>query len=116
MANLTAAIAAGGELGVLVQAVKDRERERAETQRELTRLDALRSSVATLSGARLRRDVAKHLEDWQGLLARRPLAGRQILRKLFVTRLAFGPAGAGRWRSRGRRASTGSSPASSRRL
>ncbi len=73
-----------------MQAVKDRERERARLQRALADLDAL-AAVADLDAATLRRRLEAALADWRGLLGRHPQQARQILTKVLAGRLVFTP-------------------------
>jgi site-specific DNA recombinase len=91
LANLSAAVAAGGgDTVTLVQAIKDRERQGAHLQRAVADLDAL-VAVAALDAADLRRRLTPKLADWQGLLARHPQQARQIVAKLLDGRLTFTP-------------------------
>ena len=91
LANLTAAVAAGGgETATLVQAVKDRERERARLHRALADLKTL-ERLAALDVADLQRRLERKLADWRGLLGRHPQQARQILAKVLAGRLVFTP-------------------------
>jgi site-specific DNA recombinase len=90
LTNLTQAIALGGELGALVAKVKERERQRASLQAELTALENLRSAGA-VDAEQLSADVSERLTDWHGALRREPPVARQILRKVLNGRLVFDP-------------------------
>ncbi len=91
LANLTAAVAAGGsETATLVQAVKDRERERARLTRAWGDLETL-ERLTTLEPAALERRLSEKLTDWRGLLGRHPQQARQILTKVLAGRLTFTP-------------------------
>ena len=74
LANLTSAVAAGGELPVLL----------AEIQKRQTRL----IEVTRLSGSagpdtrELRESFGKRLRDWKALLRGRPIQGQQVLKVL----------------------------------
>jgi site-specific DNA recombinase len=87
IANLTGALATGGDLPSIVDALRQREARRAELQ---TAVNA-HGKLATLTGPAVQRllaDVSKHFADWRGLLRREPVQARQVLRKLLVDRLA----------------------------
>jgi hypothetical protein len=86
LARLTTAIAGGGQLDVLVQAVQDREQQRIAIRAEL---EALKRPV--LDPARLKADLRARLEDWRGLLTRHIPQARQIMRKLLTSVIVFTP-------------------------
>ncbi len=90
LARLAQAIATGGDLPVLLAAVKEREQRRAELERQLAMLEGC-DRVVELDEARLERDLRGRLTDWQGLLHRQLPVARQMLRKLMVGRLVFTP-------------------------
>jgi Recombinase zinc beta ribbon domain len=79
--RLSHAIAKGGTLSGLLEALQQREERRDEL---LRRLDAARNpQVPTqLAAGEIRRRVENALADWGGLLNRRVSNGRHILRKL----------------------------------
>jgi hypothetical protein len=87
--RLTQAIIAGGSLASLVTALKDRERQRADTLARLEHLDGL--SRAPERGDGIRDKLRARLTDWQGMLSRQPEIARQILRRLLVGRLVLTP-------------------------
>ena len=59
--------------------------------RQLTGLALASEPVSRLELESKRREAIARLNDWQGLLERQPIQGRQILRKLFPDRLVFDP-------------------------
>ena len=87
--NLQAAIAEGGELRTLVDALKEREQRREQLRRELRGLDALPAMQKVAQGLKL--DVLRHLDEWRGLLGGEVATGRQLLRKVLDGRLVFTP-------------------------
>ena len=89
LTRLTGAIATGGELPALLDAVQDRERRREALRRELELLGA--SEPVVLDRAALRKNLESRLGDWRGLLRRHTEQGQQILRRLLVGRLTFTP-------------------------
>ena len=89
LVRLTGAIATGGELPALLEAVQDRERSRETLRRELEALGA--SEPVVLDRGTLRKNLESRLGDWRGLLRRHTEQGQQILRRLLVGRLVFTP-------------------------
>ncbi|MFQ5803603.1 MAG: recombinase family protein [Candidatus Methylomirabilales bacterium] len=90
LTRLAAAVAAGGNLPALLEAMKERERQRARIEQELTALDQL-AQVGRLDLTRLERTLRAKLGDWRGLLWRHVAEARQVLRKLLAGRLVFTP-------------------------
>jgi hypothetical protein len=86
---VTEAIATGGPLAALVDALKARERQRADTLARLEHLDGL--SRAPEWGNGIRDKLRARLVEWHGFLSRQPEIARQILRKLLVGRLVLTP-------------------------
>ncbi len=86
---MTEAIATGGPLAALVDALKARERQRADTLARLEHLDGL--SRAPEWGNGIRDKLRARLVEWHGFLSRQPEIARQILRKLLVGRLVLTP-------------------------
>jgi site-specific DNA recombinase len=86
--RLTGAIARGGDLPALLQAVKERETYRAQCESALLSLDAeprradVRGDVAT---------IQRRLADWRGLLTRHPEQAREVLQTLVPGPLIFIP-------------------------
>jgi hypothetical protein len=90
IARLTAAVASGGDLSSLLEALRERERRRDRLRAEVAELE--RAQV--LSGAdvaKLEADLRDRLADWRGLLRRHPSQARQLVRALLVGRLVFTP-------------------------
>jgi hypothetical protein len=87
--NLTVAVESGACLAPLVEALKDRQRERADVLARLEHLEGLATAVTwdedTLTELRAR------LVEWDGLLSSEPVMARQILRKLLEGRLTMTP-------------------------
>lgn len=92
ISHLTKAIAAGGELASLVEALGTHERRR---QQLLARLTSSRAPKLVESPVAIRRALSGYLGDWQGLLRANVQQGQQILRRLIVGRLTFTPKKAG---------------------
>ena len=90
LARLSAAIATGGSLASLLQAVKDREQEKGRISQALAGLEGL-GSISQLDLRQLERVLRARLADWQGLLQRHVPQARQILKKLLVSRIVFKP-------------------------
>jgi hypothetical protein len=86
--RLTAAIAAGGELPSLVDAIATHEHRRAELE---VRLAAARAPRPTLDAREVRAKLEGYLPDWKALLRGHVQQGQQILRRLIVGRLTFAP-------------------------
>ena len=85
--NLTAGIAAGGDLDSLVMALKDKEQRRQAVERELQ----ARSTPFDL--ARLKKSLTAHAAGWRGMLKRQTEGAKQILQKLVAERFIFTPEG-----------------------
>ena len=51
----------------------------------------MRAPVSSFELESQRQEALARLNDWQGLLERQPIQGRQILRTLFPDRLVFDP-------------------------
>ena len=88
LARLTAAVAQGGDLTALVEAIRAREQRRRTLQEEVAGLQGLRP-VTALDLQQIQREVETRLADWRGLLSRQPAQSRQILKKLLVGRIVF---------------------------
>lgn len=87
--QLTAAVAAGGELTTFLDAIRTREAERATLQHQAqaeARLDALHTSADAL-----RADLLARLSDWRGLLRGQVTQAQQILRRLLTGPLTCTP-------------------------
>ena len=86
--RLSAAVAAGGELTSLVEAVRVGESRREELRSGLASLILRR---AEFDAAKLRQQLDERLADWRGLLRRHPVQGQQVLKRLIDGRLTFEP-------------------------
>jgi hypothetical protein len=90
LVRLTGAIIAGGELPTVTQAIKARERQRGQLERELQTFEEL-SQVSEIDTANLERELSEILAGRRDLLAKQTPQARQILRKLLDGRLTFTP-------------------------
>jgi site-specific DNA recombinase len=88
LGRLVGAIATGGRLEGLLEAVRAREARRAELRRRLTAIEG-RRPVIGLDDARLRRGLLARLADWRGLLIRQVSEARPILATLLADRMTF---------------------------
>jgi site-specific DNA recombinase len=87
--RLTAAIAAGGDLAPLVEALRERESRRQRVEQEL------KARSATFDRGKLRQALQRHAKDWRAMLRRRAENARAILRKFVAERFVFTPNPAG---------------------
>ena len=76
--RLSAAVAAGGELTSLIEALKVGEARREELRSDLESLTLRR---AEFDAAKLRQQLDERLADWRGLLRRHPVQGQQVLKR-----------------------------------
>jgi site-specific DNA recombinase len=90
IANLTAAIVAGGELSTLIAALKAREAERDRLQKQLAQARVTERRVE-VTPTRLREELAARFADWRGVLRRQPQLARQIVKKLVDGPIRFTP-------------------------
>ncbi|MBI4207199.1 MAG: recombinase family protein [Betaproteobacteria bacterium] len=90
LARWTEAIAQGGNLPTLIQALKDGERRREQLERKLEGLEEI-SQVSQIDVAQMEHKLTTILAGWRDLLAKHTPQARQILRKLLDGRLAFAP-------------------------
>lgn len=90
MTRLTTAIATGGELASLIEALKDRERQRTALQQRMDSLAGL-AQVSRVDMRRVERDLRARVKDWRELLRRQAPISRQIVLKLLDGRLVFTP-------------------------
>jgi site-specific DNA recombinase len=93
VAHLAAAIAAGGELPGLLDALQARERRRAHVRAELAGLERERAAAVrtTFGRGRVLDQLREALADWQGLLRQETGPAHQALRALLTGRLVFTP-------------------------
>ncbi len=90
LARLADAIAAGGNLPALLDAVRERERQKQRLSRSLDDLTGMRQ-IGQVDQRRLEKDLRARLANWQGLLQQHVPQARQILKRLLVGRLVFTP-------------------------
>jgi DNA invertase Pin-like site-specific DNA recombinase len=88
--NLTAAVAAGGQLPALVTALRDRAREKETIVTNLAKLDGM-AKVARTDGTALRTKLRARIAEWRQILTSEPMVVRQLLGKLLAARLVFRP-------------------------
>ena len=86
--RLTDAIAQGGGLEVLLEALKREEAKQRDLTAELDRLKAIGPNEWDV--ACIRREAKSRLGDIQGLLSRQPREAKVILKRLFDAPLSFG--------------------------
>ena len=90
VSRLTAAIATGGELEPLVNALDTSDRRRQDLA---ARLAAVQADRAPADPAAVRRQLLGYVRDWQRLLRGNVQQGQQVLRRLVKGRLRFEPKG-----------------------
>jgi site-specific DNA recombinase len=90
LARLTQAVANGGQVQTLVQAIRDAEGRQGRIQDQLDGLDRA-AGLRAVSVKSLEPELKRRLKDWSGLLQRHPLQARQILMKLLPVRLTMNP-------------------------
>ncbi len=89
LARLTQAIAEGGSMPTLVQAIRDQERRHQAIRGELA--DLVRPRVVPLNVAELKARVLEKAEEWRALLRKHAPIARQMIRKLVEGRIVFTP-------------------------
>ena len=89
LAHLTQAVAEGGAVSTLVQAIRDQERRHQRLRAELADLD--RPRVVPLSVSNLKALLLTKTEEWKGLLRKHAPIARQMVRKLVEARIVFTP-------------------------
>jgi hypothetical protein len=97
ISRLTEGIATGGPITSLVEALKSRELQRADTLARIEHLDGL--AKAPEWSDELRQEIEAGVTEWLELLLRQPAVARQIVRKLLVGRPVLTPhqTDEGRW-------------------
>jgi site-specific DNA recombinase len=95
--RLMVAVAAGGELPVLLQGIKERQDRLDRLTRELTTADQ-QVKVSQLQWSTVERQIMEKLQDWKGLLQRHTPQARQILKKLLYGPIVFTAQGQGKSR------------------
>jgi hypothetical protein len=88
LARFTSAVAQGGDLPALVEAIKVREERKRRLQEELAGLEGLQR-VASIDLGQLQSELQARLSDWQDLLNRQVPVARQIIKKLLTGRIIF---------------------------
>jgi len=83
--RLASAVASGGEVRTLVDAIKKREQARDLLQAKVEHLDGLRKASESFDAGALDQRIREALADWRGLLDGHPEVARQVLRKLLTT-------------------------------
>ncbi len=91
LANLTAAVAEGGEIATLVKAIKAAEHEHQNITDRLKYADGLQKAAEAWDVSAYREKVEALVEDWQEALEAAPQIARQILRRLLVTDITVTP-------------------------
>jgi site-specific DNA recombinase len=89
LGRLTQAVAEGGVVATLVQAIRDQERRRQALQAELRDLE--RPRLVPLNLTQLKARLREKSEEWQALLRKHAPIARQIVRKLVEGRIVFTP-------------------------
>lgn len=89
--RLAEAVASGGEIQALTEALRSRERRLAEVRAHLEHLDGVAKTTPIPPGASLGKEVEKRLSEWGALLGRQPAMARQIVRRLIVGRIKMTP-------------------------
>ncbi len=85
--RLTAALAAGGALTAIVDAIREREQRRSHLERQL----AAARSVVAIDPARLKREMLARVDEWRELFGRQIQFSRQFLQKSLVERISCEP-------------------------
>jgi len=99
LARLTEAIAGGEALPTVVEAIRVRERRRADLMAQLEHVDGLaRAGTPNVTRA-LRAELRERLTSWSDLLGSNPTDARPVLRRLLEGRLVATPTArkGGRW-------------------
>ncbi len=100
-AHLVAAIAAGGELAGLVEALREREARRTALESDRRTIACQRRTQA-VDTARTRGELIELAGEWRQVLADDPENARPIVLRLLDGRVRFEPKGPGRWKMTGR--------------
>jgi len=89
LARLTQAVAEGGAIPTLLQAIRDQERRHQTIRAELADMD--RPRMVPLQVSQLKALLRAKAEEWQSLLRKRAPIARQMVRKLIEGRIVFTP-------------------------
>ena len=84
------AIARTDDIGVLTQALKNRERRRAHLQQELAAIEA-REQLKSFDTAAVACELRRRVEEWRRLLHRNTPIARQVIDRLLADRIAWTP-------------------------
>ena len=88
--RLTSALASGGNLQTLVQAIREREAQRDTLMQEIAAV-AGAERVGKMDWAALERQLKGKLDEWRELLGRHAPQARQVLKKLLSGPIMFTP-------------------------
>ncbi|MGH9241187.1 MAG: recombinase family protein, partial [Vicinamibacterales bacterium] len=91
IANVTSAIAKGGELESLLDKLREGEKRRTELRRAIEARGRVQSQQVDRMA--LENAVRRRVDDWRGLLNRRPTYSRQLLREMLAGPITFTPNG-----------------------
>ncbi len=89
--HVTAAIAKGGELESLLEKLRECEKRRTDLRAAIDSRTHVQAQ--TIDRGRLEASVRRRVDDWRGLVTRRPRHGRQLLREMLAGPITFTPAG-----------------------
>ena len=89
LGRLTQAIAEGGAITTLVQAIREHERRQRDLRGELANLE--RPRVVPLDVKQLQTTLLEKAQEWQALLRKHAPIARQMIRKLIAGRIVFTP-------------------------
>jgi hypothetical protein len=91
LGRLTAALASGASLPSVLEAIQQREAQRAQLEGQLTALAAVERTVRTWDNRTLKRILHERVARWRELLEGNVDENRQVLRQLLPERLRFTP-------------------------
>ncbi len=91
LAKLTEAVAEGGSLKTLTDAIRQTEGEHREVEAKVVQLDGTQALLREMTTAGHQGQVQSLLTGWQDALAGSPIVARQILRKLLVSPITIWP-------------------------
>ena len=91
ISNVTRAIALGGELESLLEKLRECEKRRNDLRSAIDARERIQGR--RIDRTALEAGVRRRVEDWRGLLDRRPAHGRQLLREMLAGPITFTTAG-----------------------
>jgi len=99
LGRLTEAIASGEALPTILEAIRARERRRADLRAQLEHVDGLSRAGTPMVTDALREELRERMTSWDDLLQSNPAEARPVLRKLLEGRLVLTPKHrkGGRW-------------------